>query len=120
MKDSNSVDRGRRGFIMAGAAMAAGLAAAPKAAVAAPEKVMSRAFRNLRRAELLAFTPCRRPEAEPNLNTTANFIWSHLDGTKNALELAKELTRHFDVDLDTALQDTLTLIISLKERNLIV
>jgi hypothetical protein len=51
-----------------------------------------------------------------SLNATGSLLWVAVDGKKTAAELAHRLCETYDVDGDTALQDTLELFRELSER----
>ena len=61
---------------------------------------------------------------EPNanrlvqLNTTASWIWSHLDG-RTVAALAEALTVEFDVEPTAALQDVVDFIMKMRDKALI-
>ena len=53
------------------------------------------------------------------LNSTAGFVWEHLDGEKNEAELAHLLSLHFCVDEVRALADVTELLQMLSARKLL-
>ena len=53
------------------------------------------------------------------LNETGAFIWEHIDGKRDASEIAVLVTEEFDTDRETAENDVLDFLISMK-RHLII
>ena len=53
------------------------------------------------------------------LNTTAGFVWNHLDGIVSVERVAAELTQHFEVDEQRALMDVRTIVAQLKDLGLV-
>ena len=54
-----------------------------------------------------------------NLNGTGAFLWKKLENGITEEELALELTKEYDVDIETAKQDVLAFVQSLKEKGLV-
>ena len=54
------------------------------------------------------------------LNDTGSFLWKHIDGKRNASELASLLAATYEVAEQTALEDTKALLNELFERKLVV
>ena len=55
-----------------------------------------------------------------SLNRTGQYIWERFDGTKCLSDVALEVSRHFDVEQTTALEDCIDLATKLAEDGLIV
>ncbi|MEW6554195.1 MAG: PqqD family protein [Actinomycetota bacterium] len=51
-----------------------------------------------------------------HLNPTASFLWSSLDGRASLEEIASSMTGEFDVEMDTALADTVAFAADLVEQ----
>lgn len=51
-----------------------------------------------------------------SLNASGSLLWTAIDGSKTAAQLANTLSDTYGVDIDTALQDTLELFRALLER----
>jgi hypothetical protein len=57
-----------------------------------------------------------RSDEVMHLNPAAAFLWSSLDGQVSLEEIARSMTGEFDVELDTALADTVAFAASLVEQ----
>jgi Coenzyme PQQ synthesis protein D (PqqD) len=57
-----------------------------------------------------------RSDEVMHLNPAASFLWSSLDGQVSLEEIARSMTGEFDVELDTALADTVAFAASLVEQ----
>ena len=55
-----------------------------------------------------------------NLNVTAAFIFNEVDGRRTAQEIGRELSERFDVPLDTAEKDTVSLLEKLRLVGLVI
>lgn len=54
------------------------------------------------------------------LNSTGSFVWRNIDGQRTAEDLATLLTEEYEVALDAALADTLSLLQELSARKLLL
>jgi hypothetical protein len=54
------------------------------------------------------------------LNDTGSFVWTNIDGHRNAEALATLLTQQYEVAYETALSDTVSLLQDLSTRKLLV
>jgi hypothetical protein len=54
------------------------------------------------------------------LNDTGSFVWKNIDGQRKAEDLAALLVEQYEVTLETALADTLSLLEELSRRKLLV
>jgi hypothetical protein len=87
------------------------------------EKGLGRVSR-LRRVEGIAWREIEgeavlvnvRSDEVMHLNPAASFLWSSLDGQASLEEIALSMTDSFEVELDTALTDTIAFAASLVEQ----
>jgi len=54
------------------------------------------------------------------LNDTGSFVWRNIDGHRNAEDLAELLNAQYEVSVETALADTLSLLQELSSRKLLL
>ena len=54
------------------------------------------------------------------LNDTGSFVWKNIDGQRKAEDLAALLVEQYEVTLETALADTLSLLEELSRRKLLL
>ena len=55
-----------------------------------------------------------------HLNETATFVWNYWDGNRSSADIAKMLSKHFDVRPETARQDVDQIVTQFKELTLFV
>jgi hypothetical protein len=67
--------------------------------------------------ELLLYDP--PGERTHRLNATAAMIWQHCTGEHTLEDMAALLTRQFEVDMETALRDTRTVLQQLEHEHLV-
>lgn len=67
--------------------------------------------------EVLVYDPAI--DRTHRLNISASRIWELCDGTRSLEEIARVLTEQFEVDFETALQDTRAVMEQLKEEQLL-
>lgn len=65
-----------------------------------PVRQLDSRIRRVRGTTLLA-----GPQQALELNAVADYIWRQIDGIRTIAEIAEEVVREYDIDLETAIQD---------------